>query len=336
MLFPRYRAASIKKKDLVWMLGGRDGSNILQDNEVLLYPASWEGSDYDVRKWEWAHKKMKNILIWDNIVPEGMKRLPMPLTGQCAVNINDRYAIVTGGATLQSHPDGSFVAFSKQVISGHVHLYDFSNDAWASTYGDAKVNGRYLTEMRIPRMNHACAVFEEAGSKKVIVVGGVTTDSEQGHRMEISAEILDFDNLEWVFATDLPKSVTGSKLLVLDGRPALAGRYGDERQQALLRYSQLEEWEELPIQLLHGRSDFQILGNIPKLVTLHPVMSSHSTMINPGTCATSNWRNIIGLVEKGKKAIIRTNYQLQPWIQLDLGKELFIVSVSIKYPYLFI
>ena len=79
---------------------------------------------------------------------------------------------------------------------------------------------------------------------------------------------------------------------------------------------------------LHGRSDFQILGDIPRVVTMYPKMSSHSTKINPGICATNNWRNLLGQIENGKKAIFRTNYQMEPWIQLDLGHQLLVVSVS--------
>ena len=145
--------------------------------------------------------------------------------------------------------------------------------------------------------------------------------------MEKTVEIFDFDTFGWIFATDLPKAVTGSKLIVVSGQPTLVGRYGEERQQKMLRYSEVEEWEELPVKLLSGRSDFQILNNIQRLVTVNPLMSSHSTLINPGSCGTYNWRNVFGMVENGKKAIFRTNSQVEPWIQLDLGHELLVVIV---------
>lgn len=58
-------------------------------------------------------------------------------------------------------------------------------------------------------------------------------------------------------------------------------------------------------------------------------MSSAKTKINPGSCATQNWYHILGLVENGKKAIFRTNAQIEPWIQLDLHNELFVVVVDI-------
>ena len=261
-------------------------------------------------------------------MPEGMKRLPIPLTGHCAVNINDRYVLVIGGATLQTNPDGSFVAFSRQEISNHVHLYDFSKDAWLSTFTNSNREGKALNKLRIPRMNHACVTYEEKGVTKIIVVGGVSKDSLEDSELEKTAEILNFVNLKWTFATDLPRSITGCKIILTNGRPTVVGRYGDERQQKMLRYSLEEKWEDIPIKLLHGRSDFQILGNVPRLITIYPKMSSHSTKMNPGVCAPGNWRNLLGLIEQGKRAIFRTNYQQQPWIQLDLGQELLVVRVS--------
>ena len=330
MFSPRYRAAVISRDAKVWMLGGREGSQILQDNEVLLFPGSFAGTDYDIRSWEWAHKKMKNILVWENVVPEGMKKLPIPLTGHCAVIINDRYVLVIGGATLQTNPDGSFVAFSRQEISNHVHLYDFSKDTWASTVTNSQRDGKALNKIRIPRMNHACVTYEENGATKVMIVGGVSKDSLEDSKLEKTAEILDFENLIWTFAPDLPRSITGSRIILTDGRPTLVGRYGDERQQKMLRYSLEEKWEDMPLKLLHGRSDFQILSDFPRLITIYPKMSSHTTKMNPGTCAPANWRNLLGLIEHGKKTIFRTNYQQQPWIQLDLGQELLVVNVSIS------
>ena len=37
---------------------------------------------------------------------------------------------------------------------------------------------------------------------------------------------------------------------------------------------------------------------------------------------------MFGSVENGKKSIMQTNIQLEPWIQLDLGEELMVVLVS--------
>ena len=79
---------------------------------------------------------------------------------------------------------------------------------------------------------------------------------------------------------------------------------------------------------MHGRSDFQLMKNMPRVITVFPYIHSKFTKFNTGKCGTYNWRSVFGSVEKGKKAIFRTNTQISPWIQLDLGHELLVVLVS--------
>ena len=47
----------------VWMTGGRKGSNILQKNEVLQYPATFSNigtsPGYALRRWQWSNEKAK-------------------------------------------------------------------------------------------------------------------------------------------------------------------------------------------------------------------------------------------------------------------------------------
>ena len=47
----------------VWMTGGREGSNILQNNEVLQYPAVYSNTGttpgYTLKKWLWSNEKAK-------------------------------------------------------------------------------------------------------------------------------------------------------------------------------------------------------------------------------------------------------------------------------------
>lgn len=69
------------------------------------------------------------------------------------------------------------------------------------------------------------------------------------------------------------------------------------------------------------------MDNIPSEVAVFPRMSSPFTRINYGMCATSEWHNVFGLVENGKKAVFRTNRMIEPWIQLDLLSELFVLEV---------
>ena len=135
MLTGRYQAVSVSRPGLVWMLGGRDGSEILMDNEILLYPASFEGSTFEQKSWQWAHKKMKNKEVWNSGVPEAMKKLPIPLTGHCAVDINTRYVLVFGGGTTMVDDKGNFIMNSEPEPTNHLHLYDFEKNVWHSTYG---------------------------------------------------------------------------------------------------------------------------------------------------------------------------------------------------------
>ena len=60
------------------------------------------------------------------------------------------------------------------------------------------------------------------------------------------------------------------------------------------------------------------MDNIPSEVAVFPRMSSPFTRINYGMCATSEWHNVFGLVENGKKAVFRTNRMIEPW---KLGSE---------------
>ena len=73
---------------------------------------------------------------------------------------------------------------------------------------------------------------------------------------------------------------------------------------------------------------YKVLHDVPKSVQLFPRMTSLSTIINNGYCATNNWENLFGLIENGKKAVFRTNRQIEPWIQLDLHSELQIIQVE--------
>ena len=41
MLEPRYQAVMVTRPGFVWILGGRDGSRILQENEILYYPGNY-------------------------------------------------------------------------------------------------------------------------------------------------------------------------------------------------------------------------------------------------------------------------------------------------------
>ena len=154
------------------------------------------------------------------------------------------------------------------------------------------------------------------------MVSGGLTQIEDGHfRLTDSVEIFDFKSAKWRFGRSLPRPVTGSSLIEVDQRPALVGRYGSRLQRKILRYTTDKYWTPLPVELSHGRSDFLLLTDVSKVVRVMPNMASKLTKYNPGDCGTEGWRSVFGIIEHGKKAIFRTNRQMNPWIQLDLGQE---------------
>ena len=73
------------------MLGGRVGSKILDENEVMVYPGTWNGTKHNT--WRWMNKNMLKQNLWLNEVVEPMKKLPIPLTGHCAIMINNNLGI---------------------------------------------------------------------------------------------------------------------------------------------------------------------------------------------------------------------------------------------------
>ena len=112
------------------------------------------------------------------------------------------------------------------VITNHVHLYDFSTQAWHSTFNSSSADislQQPLVKFRVARTNHACVQYQEDGRTKVMIAGGVI--KENGVRKTTnSTEILDLQTMTWTFGHYLPQTVTGSKLVNLRGRPLLLGR----------------------------------------------------------------------------------------------------------------
>ena len=91
---PRYQAAIVTRPGFVWVLGGRDGSHILRENEILYYPGTHitgygDVEDVTIKTWAWAHARMITERLWIFLVPGTIKQLPMPLAGHCAVDIRN-------------------------------------------------------------------------------------------------------------------------------------------------------------------------------------------------------------------------------------------------------
>ena len=349
MLHPRYQAASVSLpyEGRVWVLGGRDGSTVLQDNEVLQYPVDWmrQGSypeRYTLKRWEWANKKMKNIAVWNNGVPgddatnPGMKKLPMPLTGHCALLVGTgtgagssgkKGVLVIGGGTNPVREDGTFKLNSPPIPTNHIHFYHrggSSNTRWSSTFVSPLVTGtKAVAKMSVPRMNHACLKI----GNLVYVAGGVTWNSFNQSLPLNKVEVYNTITNTWKFEADLPNLITGIKLIEVKGRPTVVGRYGKQLTNTMFRYSDSKIWEPLPARILVGRSDFQVMV-LPSTVTVYPDMNSAETKLNKGGGAEPNWRNLFGSVVDGKRQIFRSNRARRPWVQLDLGEEMVVKRVS--------
>ena len=115
-----------------------------------------------------------------------------------------------------------------KIPTNDVHLYDFEEDTWLSTYSLTGPPSNQLKKFRIARANHACARYEEAGRVKVIIAGGVTMESGK-FKATNTTEILDFSSLTWVLGHHLRGPLTGGKFIDVQGRPTLVGRSYNHR-----------------------------------------------------------------------------------------------------------
>ena len=118
--------------------------------------------------------------------------------------------------------------------------------------------------------------------------------------------------------------------MVVDNRPTLIGRYGDEKQNSILRLtSDTKVWRILPYKLEAGRSDFSLLDvDGVSGVSVNADTNSRMTKINPGNCGSPSWRDSLNKVVQGKKVVWRTNAQKHPWVQFDLKEEMNVIKVS--------
>ena len=114
-------------------------------------------------------------------------------------------------------------------------------------------------------------------------------------------------------------------------------RYGWSRQSTMLRYNRRKFWTELPVKLLYGRSDFQIIPDLPSQLVAKPNMFSKLSQISQNDYAVAeaetdqeNWRNSLGSLYRGERLGLATNILRNPWLQLDLDFELFIVLVILQ------
>lgn len=346
MYRPRYQSATVSfpGEGQVWMLGGRDGSNILQDSEVLQYPADWNkpSKTFVLKRWEWAHKKMKAIEVWHKAVvgfPDpsrgelgdptnpGIKQLPMPLAGHCVVKVSGGVLVIGGGTNIRNE-DGTFQTNSGPIPTSHIHFYHKSGgnaNKWSSSLVSALVKGtKTMSEMKVARMNHACLTI----GNSIYVAGGLTRDNFNQSLVTRKVERYDFSSNTWSFEANLPNLMTGFQMIKVNNRPALVGRYGAEQQQLILRYSTDRIWETLSAKLLLGRSDYT-LASLPLAVNVFPDLTSANTKFNPGSGGSADWRKVWGKVVRGVRQPWSTNAAARPWLQLDLGAEVMVRKVRV-------
>ena len=97
----------------------------------------------------------------------------------------------------------------------------------------------------------------------------------------------------------------------------------------MLRYNRRKFWTKLPVKLLYGRSDFQIIPDFPSLLVASPNMFSKLTELSEAGphSAQQTWRNSLGSLYRGERLALTTDKQSNPWLRLDLDFELFIVLV---------
>ena len=101
-----------------------------------------------------------------------------------------------------------------------------------------------------------------------------------------------------------------------------------------MRYNRRKFWTELPVKLLYGRSDFQTIPDFPSELVASPNMFSKLTQISHNDEAEADqeddWRNSLGSLYRGERLGLTTTIQRNPWLQLDLDFELFIVLVILS------
>ena len=113
-----------------------------------------------------------------------------------------------------------------KIPTNDVHLYDFEEDIWTSTFSQIESPlspSNKLNKFRIARANHACTRYEEEGRVKVIIAGGITMEDGK-FKATNTTEILDFESLTWILGHHLRGPLTGGKFIDVQGRPTLVGR----------------------------------------------------------------------------------------------------------------
>ena len=103
-------------------------------------------------------------------------------------------------------------------------------------------------------------------------------------------------------------------------------RYGDHRQRSVMRYEPKKFWTEMLVKPEAGRSDFQIVSDLPQSVLIMARTSSRFTLVKDGDGAVE-WKSRVNSIIHGRKVLLVTPEAVDPWMQLNLGQENPILSV---------
>ena len=98
----------------------------------VIYRATGSTPGYTLKRWMWAHRKMKDYEIWEYGVKRPLHTLPIPLAGHCVVKVENRFVVFLGGATTRFDEFSSVIPHSGPEPTNHVHVYGEVRSGWRS------------------------------------------------------------------------------------------------------------------------------------------------------------------------------------------------------------
>lgn len=150
-------------------------------------------------------------------IPLGLK-MPSPLAGHCAVQLNSTHTLVVGGASE------GYVGFNG-VPSLNAKTWLLSEKGWEE-----------LEPLAVARTSHSCSTYITAtGDPEVLVTGGVGVSDAGTRTILNSVEIFSVAQGRWRRGPPLPLPQIGAGLVEMAGRPLLFGgrwQVGSKLQQA--------------------------------------------------------------------------------------------------------
>jgi len=124
----------------------------------------------------------------------------------------------------------------------------------------------------------------------------------------------------------------------------LKNRYGDTRQHAVLRYEPKKYWTELLVKPKNGRSDFQIVSDLPSTFAAKLKIFSRLTKMYQKEenlvfdNSVMEWKKYLNTYVEGMKTVVITPEARNPWLQVYIGQEVPVLEVCYinMYPRVYI